>query len=104
MIVPEPFCSILNDNIVTETWPVVIEESEFVRWEDVGGGLSVEFCPDFCQTSLEEVCEALVDATVAILSDVNSLSKRDLTVTGYVFKITAHVVVDERRARLRVIL
>lgn len=44
--------------------------------------MSVEFCPDFCQTSLEEVCEALVDATVAILSDVNSLSKRDLTVTA----------------------
>jgi hypothetical protein len=104
VIVPKPFCSILYNNVVTETWPVVIEKSEFVRREDVCCGLSVEFCPDFCQTSLEKVCEALVNATVTILSDVNSLSKRDLAVAGYVFQVTTHVVDDERRVRLRVIL
>lgn len=104
MIVPKSFCSILDDVVVAETWPVVIEESEFVRWEDVCCRLSVKFCPDFCQTFLEKVCEALVNATVTVLSDVNSLSKRDLTVAGYVFKVTTHVVDDERRARLRVIL
>lgn len=104
MVVPKPFCSIFDNNVVAETWPVVVEESEFVRWEDVCGGLSVKFCPDFCQTSLEEVCEALVNATVTVLSDVNSLSKRDLTVAGYVFKVTTHVVDGERRVRLRVIL
>jgi hypothetical protein len=35
---------------------------------------------------------------------VNSLSKRDLTVAGDVFKVTTHVADNEQRARMRVML
>jgi hypothetical protein len=82
VVIPEAFYRVSEDGGVAKSGSVVVYEGELVWWKNVRRGMGVEFGPNFCQSLLEKLSEALIDTAVTVLCDVDGLAERDLTVAG----------------------
>lgn len=85
MIVPEAFCCALDEFGIAEPRTVVVDEGEFVLWENIRVGLGFYLGVDLGQLPLEMLGETLVDTGGGVLCKMDGLSEGQASHAGYIF-------------------